>query len=131
MVKCIILYSICIPVLSHASHITITLQDILIVKLELSSSVSNSSVILFKPTISFVSKKSSRSLRNIEKRKGYRFPPCQYFLYIYTISNLKVKKEEIILCIYWFWKNLWQSMERWSFSQINTYNHLILHSVLQ
>ena len=35
MVKCIILYSICIPVLSHVSHITITLQDILTVKLEL------------------------------------------------------------------------------------------------
>jgi hypothetical protein len=35
MVKCIILYSICILVLSHVSHITITLQDILAVKLEL------------------------------------------------------------------------------------------------
>jgi hypothetical protein len=29
------LYSICIPVLSHVSRITITLQDILTVKLEL------------------------------------------------------------------------------------------------
>jgi hypothetical protein len=33
-------------------------------------------VILFKPTISFVSKNSSRSLRNNEKRKGDRFSPC-------------------------------------------------------
>ena len=50
----------------------------------ISSSVSNSSVILFKPTISFVSKNSSRSLRNNEKRKGDRFPPC-----LTPISQLK------------------------------------------
>ena len=35
MVTCILLYSICIPVISHVSHISITLQDILSVKLEL------------------------------------------------------------------------------------------------
>ena len=41
-------------------------------------------MILFKPTISFVSKNSSRSLRNTEKRKVYRFSPC-----LTPISQLK------------------------------------------